>query len=114
MEESKELQGFYKIFRAVIYISVLMEFFEACVMDAAVGDDGALGHGAIAFGDAGHQRHVLLDEQQRGDDHQRGRGPEGVERTTEAHHVEPHQQSGDQQRDVGVQAGGGSESEAGD
>ena len=27
MEESKELQGFYKIFRAVIYISVLMEFF---------------------------------------------------------------------------------------
>ena len=28
MEESKELQGFYKIFRAVIYISVLMEFFE--------------------------------------------------------------------------------------
>lgn len=28
MEESKELQGFYRIFRAVIYISVLMEFFE--------------------------------------------------------------------------------------
>ena len=27
MEESKELQGFYKIFRTVIYISVLMEFF---------------------------------------------------------------------------------------
>lgn len=27
MEESKELQGAYKIFRAVIYISVLMEFF---------------------------------------------------------------------------------------
>ena len=27
MEESKELQGFYKIFRAVIYISILMEFF---------------------------------------------------------------------------------------
>jgi len=27
MEESKELQGFYKIFRAVIYVSVLMEFF---------------------------------------------------------------------------------------
>lgn len=26
MEESKELQGFYKIFRAVVYISVLMEF----------------------------------------------------------------------------------------
>lgn len=27
MEESKELQGFYKIFRAVICISILMEFF---------------------------------------------------------------------------------------
>ena len=27
MEESKELQGFYKIFRAVVYISLLMEFF---------------------------------------------------------------------------------------
>src|SRR5574337_502581 len=36
---------------------VLMEFFEACIMDASVGDDGALGHGAVAFGDAGHQRH---------------------------------------------------------
>ena len=28
MEESKELQGFYRIFRSVVYISVLMEFFE--------------------------------------------------------------------------------------
>ena len=28
MEESKELQGFYKIFRAVVYVSVLLEFFE--------------------------------------------------------------------------------------
>ena len=27
MEESKELQGFYKIFRAVIYVSIRMEFF---------------------------------------------------------------------------------------
>ena len=27
MKESKELQGFYKIFRAVVYISLLMEFF---------------------------------------------------------------------------------------
>ena len=25
MEESKELQGFYKIFRAVIYISILLD-----------------------------------------------------------------------------------------
>lgn len=31
MEESKELQGAYKIFRAVIYISVLMEFFEYAI-----------------------------------------------------------------------------------
>ena len=28
MEESKELQGFYKIFRTVVYVSVLLEFFE--------------------------------------------------------------------------------------
>lgn len=26
MEESKELQGFYKIFRSVIYVSILLEF----------------------------------------------------------------------------------------
>ena len=26
MEESKELQGFYKIFRTVVYVSVLLEF----------------------------------------------------------------------------------------
>ena len=31
MEESKELQGAYKIFRAVIYISLLMEFFEYAI-----------------------------------------------------------------------------------
>ncbi|MBC5641826.1 type IV secretory system conjugative DNA transfer family protein [Parabacteroides sp. BX2] len=31
MEESKELQGAYKIFRAVIYISILVEFFEYAV-----------------------------------------------------------------------------------
>lgn len=37
MEESKELQGFYRIFRAVIYISVLMEFFEYAI-DPAVLD----------------------------------------------------------------------------
>ena len=28
MEESKELQGFYRIFRAAVYVSVLLEFFE--------------------------------------------------------------------------------------
>ena len=27
MEESKELQGAYKIFRTVVYVSVLLEFF---------------------------------------------------------------------------------------
>lgn len=28
MEETKELQGLYKVFRAAIYISLLLEFFE--------------------------------------------------------------------------------------
>lgn len=37
MEESKELQGFYRIFRAVVYVSVLMEFFEYAI-DPAVLD----------------------------------------------------------------------------
>ena len=31
MEESKELQGFYNLFRALIYISILLEFFEYAV-----------------------------------------------------------------------------------
>ena len=31
MEESKELQGLYKIFRALIYVSLLVEFFEYAV-----------------------------------------------------------------------------------
>lgn len=31
MEESKELQGFYKIFRTVVYVSVLLEFFEYAI-----------------------------------------------------------------------------------
>ena len=37
MEESKELQGFYKTFRAVIYISVLMEFFEYAIDPSPMG-----------------------------------------------------------------------------
>lgn len=37
MEESKELQGFYKIFRSVIYVSILLEFFEY-VIDPAMLD----------------------------------------------------------------------------
>ena len=37
MEESKELQGFYRIFRSVIYISILLEFFEYAI-DPAVLD----------------------------------------------------------------------------
>ena len=40
MEESKELQGFYRIFRAVVYVSVLMEFFEYAI-DPAMLDTGA-------------------------------------------------------------------------
>ena len=39
MEESKELQGFYKIFRTVVYVSVLLEFFEyaieMCIRDSS-------------------------------------------------------------------------------
>ena len=31
MEEIKELQGFYKIFRSVIYVSILLEFFEYAI-----------------------------------------------------------------------------------
>ena len=31
MEETKELQTAYKIFRAVIYVSLLMEFFEYAI-----------------------------------------------------------------------------------
>ena len=31
MEESKGLQGFYKIFRSVIYVSILLEFFEYAI-----------------------------------------------------------------------------------
>lgn len=50
MEESKELQGFYKIFRTVIYVSVLLEFFEYAI-DPAILDfwGGILGdiHGRI-------------------------------------------------------------------
>ena len=37
MEESKELQGFYRIFRTVVYVSVLLEFFEYAI-DPAVLD----------------------------------------------------------------------------
>ena len=42
MEESKELQGFYRIFRAVIYISVLMEFFEYAVDPALLDHWGGI------------------------------------------------------------------------
>lgn len=37
MEESKELQGAYKIFRTVVYVSVLVEFFMYAI-DPAVLD----------------------------------------------------------------------------
>ena len=36
MEESKELQGFYNIFRAAVYVSVLMEFFEYAIDPATL------------------------------------------------------------------------------
>ena len=47
MEESKELQGFYKIFRAVIYISVLMEFFEYAIDPSPMGSVVCELHGRI-------------------------------------------------------------------
>ena len=46
MEESKELQGFYKIFRAVVYVSVLLEFFEYAIDPAML--DGNLVYSKIA------------------------------------------------------------------
>lgn len=42
MEESKELQGFYKIFRSVIYISILMEFFEYAINPAMLDHWGGI------------------------------------------------------------------------
>ena len=42
MEESKELQGFYKIFRSVIYISVLLEFFEYAIDPAMLDHWGGI------------------------------------------------------------------------
>ena len=49
MEESKELQGFYKIFRAVVYVSVLLEFFEyARIKRWTIYQDGHLVYSKIA------------------------------------------------------------------
>lgn len=42
MEESKELQGFYKIFRSVIYISILLEFFEYAIDPAMLDHWGGI------------------------------------------------------------------------
>lgn len=42
MEESKELQRFYKIFRSVIYISILMEFFEYAIDPAMLDHWGGI------------------------------------------------------------------------
>lgn len=42
MEESKELQGFYRIFRAAVYVSVLLEFFEYAFDPSLFGDWGGI------------------------------------------------------------------------
>ena len=42
MEESKELQGFYKIFRSVIYVSILLEFFEYAIDPAILDHCGGI------------------------------------------------------------------------
>ena len=40
MEETKELQTTYKIFRYLIYISLIVEFFEYALLDLSVTDSG--------------------------------------------------------------------------
>ena len=42
MEESKELQGFYRIFRSVIYVSILVEFFEYAIDPAMLDHWGGI------------------------------------------------------------------------
>ena len=42
MEESKELQGFYKIFRSIIYVSILLEFFEYAIDPAMLDHWGGI------------------------------------------------------------------------
>ena len=42
MEESKVLQGFYKIFRTVVYVSVLLEFFEYAIDPAMLDHWGGI------------------------------------------------------------------------
>ena len=42
MEESKELQGFYKIFRAAVYVSVLLEFFAYAIDPATLDHWGGI------------------------------------------------------------------------
>ena len=42
MEESKELQGFYNIFRSVIYVSILLEFFEYAIDPAMLDHWGGI------------------------------------------------------------------------
>lgn len=42
MEESKELQGFYKIFRSVIYVSILLGFFEYAIDPAMLDHWGGI------------------------------------------------------------------------
>lgn len=51
MEENKELQGFYKIFRTVVYVSVLLEFFRVCPRS---GDVGSLGRHTLRYSWAYH------------------------------------------------------------
>lgn len=42
MEESKELQGLYKIFRCAIYVSLLLEFFEYAIDPAMLDHFGGV------------------------------------------------------------------------
>ena len=47
MEEGQELQGFYKIFKVVSYISVLMKFFKYALDSSPMGSIVCELHGCI-------------------------------------------------------------------
>lgn len=53
MEESKELQGFYKIFRAAVYVSVLLEFFAYAIDPATLDHWGGYCATSIAASSGG-------------------------------------------------------------
>lgn len=62
MEESKEIQGLYKIFRSVIYILLLVEFFEYAVPTDLLASSGTFLidiHRRLQRWDIYHQGHLM-------------------------------------------------------